>query len=247
MATQTDGNQPVEKDALNSAANGVKEAPSPAVPSNKLRILCIHGFRTSGSILAQQIKLANWGPPIDDIAELVFVDGPWPAGGKSDVEKKFEGPYYEWYQADADHKEVTGVEEATAHFFEYMSLNGPFDGLLGFSQGGVLAAVWISLWEKGLGQKVPNVSFVIEVGGGRGRANVFQPAYEGAAIQCPSLHFLGEKDPFRSFGEALIPLFKDPVIINHPYGHVVPKLGGSEGQVLRDFLLKQQKAKITSS
>lgn len=28
------------------------------------------------------------------------MDAPWPASGKSDVEKRFSGPFFEWYQAN---------------------------------------------------------------------------------------------------------------------------------------------------
>lgn len=251
MATQVGDSPSVEEEEeeeekknISSTANGVKEVP-PSDPSRKLRILCMHGFRTSGSILAQQVALANWAPLIGDIAELVFIDAPWPAQGPSDVERKFAGPYFEWYQSNEDYTEISGLDEAASYFSDYLSLHGPFDGLLGFSQGGVLAAAWMGLSEKGLGPSIPHISFLIVVGGGKGRAKSFQPAYADT-ISCPSLHFLGDKDFMRVYGEPLLLSFKDPVVLRHPFGHFLPRLGATEGQVFRDFLLQQLQSKIAS-
>ncbi|XP_026392000.1 uncharacterized protein LOC113287453 isoform X2 [Papaver somniferum] len=64
----------------------------------KMKILCLHGFRTSGSFLKKQIS--KWDPSIfpDDQFELVFPDGIFPAGGKSEIEGVFPPPYFEWFQ-----------------------------------------------------------------------------------------------------------------------------------------------------
>lgn len=62
----------------------------------KPRILCLHGFRTSGEIFKKQMK--KWPQQVLDKIDLVFPDGPYPAQGKSDVEGIFDPPYYEWFQ-----------------------------------------------------------------------------------------------------------------------------------------------------
>lgn len=64
---------------------------------NKPRILCLHGFRTSGSILKKQVE--RLPQDVLDKLDLVFLDAPFPARGKSDVEAFFDPPYYEWYQS----------------------------------------------------------------------------------------------------------------------------------------------------
>lgn len=61
------------------------------------RILCFHGFRTSGRILHSVI--GKWPDSILRTLDLDFLDGPFPATGKSDVDRLFDPPYYEWYQA----------------------------------------------------------------------------------------------------------------------------------------------------
>lgn len=62
------------------------------------RILCLHGFRTSGRIL--QAGIGKWPDTILRDLDLDFLDAPFPATGKSDVERFFDPPYYEWYQAN---------------------------------------------------------------------------------------------------------------------------------------------------
>lgn len=250
MAATIDGrpsSPETEESVAQSTVNGVKEEIPSKPGSRKLRILCLHGFRTSGKILSEQVALAKWGPLHDDIAELEFIDGPWPARGKSNVENKFAGPYLEWYQFNEDSSEVFGLEEATSRFSEHLSSHGPFDGLLGFSQGGALAASWIGLSEKGLRPNIPNVKdmFFIVVGGFKGKSKSFFPAY-AEGIKAPSLHFIGDKDFVREFGEKLLPICKDPLVIRHPFGHLVPRLTESDGQIYRDFLLKRLQFKIES-
>ena len=62
----------------------------------KPRILCLHGFRTSGEILKKQVE--KWPESVIKKMDLVFPDGPFPAQGKSDVDGIFDPPYYEWFQ-----------------------------------------------------------------------------------------------------------------------------------------------------
>lgn len=64
----------------------------------KPRILCLHGFRTSASIL--QKLILRWPEDVLEKLDLVFLDAPFPARGKSDVEGIFDPPYYEWFQGN---------------------------------------------------------------------------------------------------------------------------------------------------
>ena len=64
----------------------------------KLRILCLHGFRTSSEILKQLVL--RWPEPVLQKLNFVFLDGQFLAQGRSDVEGIFDPPYYEWFQAN---------------------------------------------------------------------------------------------------------------------------------------------------
>ena len=68
-------------------------------PKSKPRILCLHGFRTSGEIMRKQV-LEKWPESVTSRMDLFFADAPFPAEGKSEVEGIFPPPYYEWFQFD---------------------------------------------------------------------------------------------------------------------------------------------------
>uniref|UniRef100_A0A1J3E4P1 Serine hydrolase domain-containing protein n=1 Tax=Noccaea caerulescens TaxID=107243 RepID=A0A1J3E4P1_NOCCA len=205
------------------------------------RILCLHGFRTSGRIL--QALIGKWPETILRNLDLDFLDGPFPATGKSDVERFFDPPYYEWYQASKGFREYRNFEECLAYVEDYMIKNGPFDGLLGFSQGAFLSAAIPGMQEKGTAlTKVPKVKFLVIISGAKIPGLMFgQPkAAVGAfssPVRCPSLHFIGERDFLKTANEVLVESFVEPVVIRHSGGHTIPKLEtkAEEETVLRFF------------
>ncbi|XP_021662018.2 uncharacterized protein LOC110651116 isoform X2 [Hevea brasiliensis] len=163
----------------------------------KPRILCLHGFRTSASIL--QKLIARWPETVLQKLDLHFLDGPFPAQGKSDVEGIFDPPYYEWYQSNQDFTEYRNFEECVAYMEDYMINHGPFDGLLGFSQGAFLSAAVPSMQAQGVAfTRVPKIKFLVIISGSKfGGYKFGQPKLAANAfsspIECPSLHIIGDK------------------------------------------------------
>eukprot|EP00253_Pinus_taeda_P031565 PITA_31565 len=157
----------------------------------RVRVLCLHGFRTSGSILQKQV--GKWENSVLERMDLCFLDAPFPAEGKSDVEDHFPPPYYEWFQFNPQFTEYRNMDECLSFIEEYMIKNGPFHGLLGFSQGAILSAALAGLQSKGLAlTRVPPLQFVIIVGGAKFKALLhFNQSAYSSAIKCPSLHFIG--------------------------------------------------------
>ncbi|KAF3439227.1 hypothetical protein FNV43_RR17502 [Rhamnella rubrinervis] len=196
----------------------------------KPRILCLHGFRTSADILKQQI--GKWPETLLHNLDLVFLDGPFPAQGKSGVEAIFGPPYYEWFQANQDFSEYTNFEECLLYIEDYMLKHGPFDGFLGFSQGVAL-------------KKVPKIKFVIIISGGKfggfkfGKPKLAANAFS-SPIHCPSLHFIGETDILKADGIGLLDSFVEPVVIHHPEGHTVPRLDEKGVETMLKFIDKIQ-------
>ncbi|RYR42036.1 hypothetical protein Ahy_A08g038486 isoform D [Arachis hypogaea] len=155
----------------------------------KPRILCLHGFRTSGHILKTQLH--KWPQSVHDHLDLVFLDAPFPCQGKSDVEGIFDPPYYEWFQFNEEFTEYTNFDECVQYIEDYMIKHGPFDGLLGFSQGAVLSAALTGLQEKGEAlTKVPKVKFIIIISGAKFKSSLIMEKAYSSPISCPSLHFL---------------------------------------------------------
>ncbi|KAL5078999.1 hypothetical protein RYX36_007420 [Vicia faba] len=206
----------------------------------KPKILCLHGFRTSGQILKTQVL--RWPETVLQKLDLVFLDGKFPAQGKSDVEGIFGPPYYEWFQSNEDFTEYRNFEQCLTYIEDYMLQNGPFDGVLGFSQGAFLAAALPGMQEQGVAlQKINKIRFLILISGAMfggmkyGTPKLASNAYS-KPIHCPSLHIIGEKDFLKPESIILQEAFVDPVVIHHPKGHTIPRLDEKSLGTMLDFI-----------
>ncbi|GFZ18580.1 alpha/beta-Hydrolases superfamily protein [Actinidia rufa] len=140
-------------------------------------------------------------------------------------------PYFEWYFCNEDFTEYYNFEECLAYLEDYMIKHGPFDGLLGFSQGAILSAVLPGMQIEGVAlTKVPLIKFLIIVSGTKfggykfGLPKLAANAF-ASPVKLPSLHFIGERDFLKERGIALLESFEDPTVIYHNRGHTVPRLG----------------------
>ncbi|XP_025801810.1 esterase CG5412-like [Panicum hallii] len=200
----------------------------------KAKVLCLHGFRTSGNFLKKQIS--KWHPSIFQQFEMVFPDGIFPAGGKSEIEGIFPPPYFEWFQFNKEFTEYTNLDECISYLCDYMVKNGPFEGLLGFSQGATLSALLIGYQSQG---KVlsdhPPIKFMVSISGSKFRdPSICTIAYKDP-IKVKSVHFIGEKDWLKIPSEELASAFDDPLIIRHPQGHTVPRLVDASVEQLSEW------------
>ncbi|KAG6642743.1 dihydrofolate reductase-like [Carya illinoinensis] len=200
----------------------------------KMKILCLHGFRTSGSFLKKQIS--KWDPSIFAQFDLVFPDGLFPAGGKSEIEGIFPPPYFEWFQFDKDFTEYTNLEECISYLCDYITREGPFAGFLGFSQGATLSALLLGYQAQGkLLKEHPPFKLFVSVSGSKFRdPSICEVAYKDA-IRVKSVHFIGEKDWLKLPSQELATAFDNPLIIRHPQGHTVPRLDEVSTEQMRNF------------
>ncbi|KAH7679640.1 Dihydrofolate reductase protein [Dioscorea alata] len=207
----------------------------------KPRILCLHGFRTSGEIMKRQV-IGKWPATVTSRLDLIFPDAPWPAAGKSDVEGFFDPPYYEWFQFDEDYMHYVNLDECFEFIEDLIIKHGPIDGLMGFSQGAILSAALAGMQEKGLAlTRVPKLKFVVIIGGAKFPSpTVAEKAYS-TRISCPSLHFIGAEDFLHSHGKILLESFVDPLVIHHPKGHTVPRLDPKNEEMAMSFIDKIEK------
>jgi hypothetical protein len=128
--------------------------------------------------------------------------------------------------------EYTNLDECISYLCDYMVKNGPFEGLLGFSQGATLSALLIGYQSQG---KVlsdhPPIKFMVSISGSKFRdPSICTIAYKDP-IKVKSVHFIGEKDWLKIPSEELASAFDDPLIIRHPQGHTVPRLGLHSSQI----------------
>nr|CAB3484685.1 unnamed protein product [Digitaria exilis] len=150
----------------------------------------------------------------------------------------FDPPYYEWFQfvgevssprvwiSGQDFLQCRNLDMCVSYLEELMIREGPFDGLLGFSQGAAVSAVLAGLQQQGLALTgVSKMKCLIAIAGGKIHAPVAAARAFAGKIMCPSLHFIGDDDFVKYHSEELVEAFADPLVIRHPCGHTVPKLG----------------------
>ncbi|RZF43537.1 hypothetical protein LSTR_LSTR013061 [Laodelphax striatellus] len=192
---------------------------------NKLRVLCIHGYRQNKTVFRE--KLGQFRKNLKNKAEFHFIDAPHEV--KSVTDENQSSSERSWwftsedntYQSKIKTDFCIGIEESIALVQETVANEGPFDGILGFSQGAAFTAIICALLTK----KALNfeLKFVIIVAG-------FKSLYDDHAelyhqkINIPSLHVIGESDEVISQERSreLIPIFTDAKILLHSGGHYVP-------------------------
>lgn len=113
---------------------------------------------------------------------------------------------------------------------------GPFDGILGFSQGAALVAMLCSLQEQKLDPTF-DFRFAILVAGFRSACAQHQYFYKDVNITVPSLHVFGQHDKViqEQMSRDLLPLFPGAQVLNHQGGHFVPAASAHK-HIYQEFL-----------
>jgi Serine hydrolase (FSH1) len=168
-----------------------------------LRMLCLHGYHGTAAILRRQMApLAAALPPN---VELVYVDAPSLATGD-----------FGWW-----HEGFRGWERTRDWAVELLRTGPPIDGLFGFSQGAALTGLLAALRDSEPGQV--RFEFAIMVGG----FTSTPPQHAGLfrrKLTVPSVHVTGRADVIVPRRDSLLlaDRFADPLVIEHPGGHVIP-------------------------
>ncbi|KAM0067568.1 putative serine hydrolase FSH, alpha/Beta hydrolase [Helianthus debilis subsp. tardiflorus] len=196
----------------------------------KPRFLCLHGHGSNATLLEDHFK--NWPNFVLEKMDFVYINGPFSVADE----------LFEWYTTDEDYK-TENFDEGIAYIEDRMVELGPFDGVLGFSQGAFVAGALPGMQAQGLClTKVGKIEHVIIISGGKLGGTFPSPklaenAYS-SPINIPSLHIYGETDAVRLSAPKLIEAYVDPLVIVHPGGHEVPKLDEDGLKIMFEFLKK---------
>lgn len=166
------------------------------------RILCLHGCHGSAAILRRQMAPLAAGLP-DDV-ELVLVDAPSLSAGDF-------GWWHEGYRG----------WEGTRDWAIGLFASQRFDGIFGFSQGAALAGMLSAVRE----DEPAALPFDLAIMVGGFPSTLPQHAHlSRRKLGVPSLHVTGRSDGIVPMRDSLLlaERFADPVIIEHPGGHVIP-------------------------
>uniref|UniRef100_A0A8D2DU85 Esterase OVCA2 n=1 Tax=Sciurus vulgaris TaxID=55149 RepID=A0A8D2DU85_SCIVU len=203
-----------------------------------LRVLCLAGFRQSERGFRE--KTGALRKALRGRAELVCLSGPHPVAevagpegvepdsGPCPPEEQPRGWWFSEEEADVfsaleEPTVCRGLEEALETVAQALNKLGPFDGLLGFSQGAALAAFVCALGQTG-DLRFPLPRFIILVSGFCPRGLGLKEPILHSTLSLPSLHVFGDTDRVIPSQESiqLASQFPGAITLTHSGGHFIP-------------------------
>jgi len=172
-----------------------------------LRVLCLHGYHGSSAILRDQMESLVAALPQNTEIEFVYADAPSRARGD-----------FGWW-----HEGFDGWERTRDWAINLVCAGPRFDGVFGFSQGAALTGLLTAVQESGTAPPEFRFGFAVMVGGFTSdlpkHAELFRHK-----LTTPSVHIIGRRDVIvpRKDSLRLADRFADPLILEHPSGHIVP-------------------------
>ncbi|XP_011609731.1 esterase OVCA2 [Takifugu rubripes] len=220
-----------------------------------LRILCIHGYKQNGSTFRE--KTGAFRKLLKKQVELIYLNAPLSAqqtcseeapekastsGAGGDEASRawwFSDVQAQTFNALQQCEESLGLDESVAAVRGAVKEQGPFDGILGFSQGAAFVAMLCSLQERGLEPDF-NFRFAVIVAGFRSACQEHQVFYN-LPLHIPSLHVFGLEDRVipDNMSRDLLPTFEEPVLLIHPGGHFIPATAAHR-ETYQNFLKRFQ-------
>jgi predicted esterase len=228
-----------------------------------LRVLALHGYRQSGDALNKSFGFLR--KDHTDV-EFFFPDGPhiFTHSMNGDLLSPDKPQQRAWWNSSDDGKHYKGLRESILHLNQIVKEHGPFDGVIGFSQGAFLTTILCSLQQLGtLIPPLPNIPtnelrdlpsllfqfrFAILIGGRLPRDEyvlkyLIHPfTTTTSLLNISTLHIFGEKDFIVPADESvdLSKIFESPIILRHKNGHLLPSDKDSRS-FIQNYLNEQRK------
>ncbi|KAK3580578.1 hypothetical protein CHS0354_002672 [Potamilus streckersoni] len=219
-----------------------------------LKILCIHGYRQNAQAFRE--RTGAFRKIIKKHAELVFIDAPnrVPTLPSEDVHEEATGGgsgdqlgwwfshVNDYYHAQDYTDCCKGFQESLDTIKKTFHEQGPFDGILAFSQGAALLTVLCGMKEQD--PDCPfQFDFAILVAGFKSRQSPHEKFYS-IPITMPTLHVFGDTDKViqKEMSEDLLQYFVNPKIIQHPGGHFIPA-SSPQKKIYLEFLNEMSQRK----
>ena len=155
-------------------------------------------------------------------ADFVFVAAPTRSSGPQDPSIPDEVPTFEWYGADGGSFETGWLDEERPAVLDdglrAIAAQGPYDGVIGFSQGGAVASLSDATWA---------VFF----------SSITPPPQRSRKWGRPSLHVFDESEEYvgqceEMAAEAAAAAPEATRVVRHSAGHNVPQDAASVNAVV---------------
>ncbi|KAI5867649.1 serine hydrolase-domain-containing protein [Durotheca rogersii] len=190
-----------------------------------MKILCIHGTGSNGTIMQMQIAALRY--ELEDGHEYDFVEAVAPAPMSEDV-ASLASPDQDFY---AFYHPVTygGLRQAIDHLDAFVTAEGPYDAVMGFSAGSVLAALYLlETQQKGTGMRAMPFRYGLFFSSAKSKEAMSSLGIDpnSEAIQIPTIHIWGDKDEMEPTGGkdlSQICLASRRTILVHEGGHEFPR------------------------
>jgi len=187
------------------------------------------------SWVSQQYKGANRSLTVAEpiiralvSVELTFVDALIECSGDAAIAKFYRGPFFRHWDGTLE-----SVRQCHAYIVDVVNEEGPFDGVVGFSQGAAAAATAL-LYSQSLDPRAPPLfNFAVFFSSTRaldasstGDSTADLPAAKSVLLPpIPTVHVVGQKDAVRTQSMELYELANEQYsrLITHEGGHWIPK------------------------
>ena len=189
--------------------------------SRRLRFLCLHGRRTSAEIMRGQTMALRSYAQID----CVFLDAPYVASKPADDMISMiypDSPYLEWFDPKATNFPQM-LEDCIMYLIDFVDKYGPFDGIIGFSQGATVATLLMNRLKK-LERLEKLLSSCVLIGGVD--PSYYIPDQTKEVLDVNSLHIIGQKDELFESSLKLCDFYEESMAtrIEHVEGHNIPSI-----------------------
>lgn len=217
----------------------------------------LHGYAQTGDTFRRKVrKLEDSLRQLDAKAEFVYLDGPIKLethdipGNTGAYHHKGEHDMRAWFDLRIVRNPPTGIHRSLDLLAVVLKDQGPFDGIVAFSQGTVVGAMVASLlqgdirrraYEDALEQsddildypesfldiRHPPLKFALFYASRVGTGDYSGWMYQHPRIETPFCHFYGEWDPMVSYEERDAVLERvrgdeGAMVVAHGGGHFVP-------------------------
>ncbi|CAD8166722.1 unnamed protein product [Paramecium octaurelia] len=206
----------------------------------KQKVLCFHGFGTNSELLSYQLR--QFKKEFKDI-DFITLNGPIPLNRNvimdESIAKMLENKnIYSWLNfLQFKNNDIDSIfSPALEEVVKILKEQGPFFGVMGFSQGSAIAvrlASKIAAGEIDLGYDLKCFIFV------SAQANHI-PETKQFLCRIPSLHLIGFNDFVVDKSLGLVVQFLNPYVIYHNQGHKVPTLTYEQVKDLKRFFENPQ-------
>lgn len=222
-----------------------------------MKILMLHGYAQTGDSFHRKLsRLEASLQELDPKTDFVYLDGPIKLethdipGSTGAYYHRGEHDMRAWFDLRIVQNPPTGIHRSLDLLAATLKREGPFDGIVAFSQGTVVGAMVASLLqgdvrrrayeaaleqsgdildypESFLGIRHPPLKFALFYASRVGTGDYSGWMYHHPRIETPFCHFYGEWDPMVSYEERDAVLERvrgneEAMVVSHGGGHFVP-------------------------